>query len=366
MEELPTRILVLAAGFALGFVFGAAVQRSRYCTMGAISDALLMGDSRRARAAALSMAIALIGSQALEALGLADLSKSIYRTPLLGWAGALVGGAAFGFGMVLAGGCGSRILVRAGAGNLKSVVAVIVVAIVALMTLRGLVAGLRRSFEQTTQVDLRGLGVRSQGLADVFAAGAASPGFWRTVLTMAIGGGLVLWALASPALRRDRPLWIGAVLVGIVVPGSWAVTSWGARDPFEQLTVASLSFVAPIGDALQYLMFFTGASLSFGAASVAGVLAGSFAAAKATGEFRLEGFRDTPDLLRHIGGGALMGAGGVFALGCTIGQGLSGFSTLAISSFLAVGAIVFGAVLALRWLEYGSLLLALRSVLGRA
>ena len=207
MDELPTRLIVLAAGFALGFVFGAAVQRSRYCTMGAISDVVLMGDSRRARAAALSVAIALIGSQALEALGLADLSKSIYRTPLLGWAGAIIGGTAFGFGMVLAGGCGSRILVRAGAGNLKSLIAVIVVSIVALMTLRGLIASVRRPFEQATQIDLRGLGARSQGLADILSAGGLSLGIWQALLTLAIGGGLVLWALASPALRRDRPLW---------------------------------------------------------------------------------------------------------------------------------------------------------------
>src|SRR5262249_11288289 len=155
----------------------------------------------------LSVAIALIGSQALEALGFADLKASIYRTTALGWAGAILGGTAFGFGMVLAGGCGSRILVRAGAGNLKSLVAVLVVAIAALMTLRGLFATLRRPFEQATQIDLRGLGASSQGLPDLLARmTGAGAGFWQAALTLALGLGVAAWALASPSLRRDRTL----------------------------------------------------------------------------------------------------------------------------------------------------------------
>ncbi len=367
MEELQLRYVVLVLGFALGLVFGAAVQRSNYCTMGAISDLLLMGDSRRARAGVLSIAIALMGSQGLEAFGLADLSKSIYRTPALGWLGAILGGTAFGFGMVLAGGCGSRILVRTGAGNLKSLVAVIVLAVTALMTLRGLIATVRRPFEQATQIDLRSTGVASQGLPDLLArASGLGVGLWQIVLTAVLGLGLAAWALSSPALRRDRVLLAAAVIVGLIIPAAWAATTWGASDPFDPMQVASLSFVAPIGEGLQYLMFFTGASLGFGAATVGGVIVGAFLAAMTYGQFRLEGFRDTPDLLRHISGGMMMGSGGVLALGCTVGQGLSGLSTLAVGSFIAVGGIVFGAVLALRWLETGSFIEAIRAVFARS
>lgn len=367
MEELQPKYVVLALGFALGMLFGASVQRSNYCTMGAISDIVLMGDSRRARAGVLSVAVALIGSQILETLGLADLSKSIYRTPALGWLGAILGGTAFGFGMVLAGGCGSRILVRTGAGNLKSLVAVIVLAIAALMTLRGLIAVVRRPFEQATQIDLRGIGVASQGLPDLMAhATGLGVGAWRIVLALAIGIAMAIWALASPALRRDRVLLSTSVIVGLIIPAAWAATTWAARDPFEPMQVAGLSFVAPIGDGMQYLMFFTGASLSFGAATVGGVIAGAFVAALLSGSFRIEGFRDTPDLLRHISGGMLMGVGGVLALGCTVGQGLSGLSTLAVSSFIAVAGIVFGAVLALRWLETDDFAEALRTVFSRS
>ncbi|MSP48050.1 MAG: YeeE/YedE family protein [Alphaproteobacteria bacterium] len=335
--------------------------------MGAISDLVLMGDTRRLRAALLSVAVATIGSQLLDALGLADLSRSIYRTPALGWAGAIVGGGAFGFGMVLAGGCGSRILVRAGAGNLKSLVAVLVLAVTALTTLRGVLATIRRPFEQATQIDLRAIGVASQGLPDLLArASGLGSGVWRAALTLALGLGTAAWALSSPALRHDRALLAAAVLVGLIIPAAWAATSWGAADPFEPMQVAGLSFVAPTGEGLQYLMFFTGASLGFGAATVGGVLVGSFLAAAFSGQLRLEGFRDTPDLVRHIFGGMMMGAGGVLALGCTVGQGLSGLSTLALGSFIAVAAIVVGAVLALRWLEAGSLAGALRVLLGRA
>ena len=366
MGEIQPKYVVLAIAFALGMVFGAGVQRSHYCTMGAISDILLMGESRRARAWALSVAVALVASQALDALGLANLSRSFYRTPALGWAGAILGGGAFGFGMVLAGGCGSRILARAGAGNLKSLVAALVLGVTALMTLRGLLATLRRPFEQATQIDLRSAGIASQGLPDLLArATGLGAGLWQAALTLVLGLGLGAWALASPALRRDRTLLAAALLIGLTIPAAWAATSWGASDPFETMQVASLSFVAPIGEGLQYLMFFTGASLSFGAASVGGVLAGSFLAATVSGQLRLEGFRDAPDLVRHIFGGMMMGAGGVLALGCTVGQGLSGLSTLALGSFIAVASIVAGAVLALRWLETGSVAGAIRAIVGR-
>jgi len=357
VEELPVRIFVLAIGFVLGLIFGAAVQRSRYCTMGAISDLVLMGDGRRARAALLSIAVALLASQALDLAGHVDLAKSIYRTPNLGWAGAILGGSLFGFGMVLASGCGSRILVRAGAGNLKSLVAVIVVALSAILTLRGLVAVLRQPFEQATQIDLRGLGIASQGLPDLLAraSGLGTPLLWQIALTLVLGLAAGAWALASPSLRRDTKLWVAAVLIGLTIPAAWAATSWAAADPFEPLPVASLSFVAPIGDGLQYLLFFTGSTLGFGAATVGGVLAGAFLSALLARELKLEGFHDTSDLLRHLGGATMMGIGGVLALGCTVGQGLSGLSTLALGSFLATAGIVAGAVLALRWLDEGSL-----------
>lgn len=356
MEELPVRNFVLAIGFVLGAIFGAAVQRSRYCTMGAISDLVLMGDGRRARAALLSIAVALLASQALDLAGLVDLSKSIYRTPALGWVGAILGGGIFGFGMVLAGGCGSRILVRAGTGNLKSLVAVIVVALAAILTLRGLIATLRQPFEQATQLDLRGFGLAGQGLPDLLARASGTGALpWQIALTLALGLGLAGWALASPALRRDVKLWAAAVLIGLTIPAAWAATGWAAADPFEPLPLASLSFVAPIGDGLQYLLFFTGSTLGFGAATVGGVLAGSFLSALLARELKLEGFHDTPDLLRHLGGAMMMGVGGVLALGCTVGQGLSGLSTLALGSFIATSGIVAGAVLALRWLDEGSL-----------
>ena len=352
MEELQPKYVVLTLGFALGMLFGAAVQRSNYCTMGAISDVVLMGDFRRARAGVLSVAIALVASQLLEIQGLADLSKSIYRTPVLGWIGAILGGTAFGFGMVLAGGCGSRILVRTGAGNLKSLVAAIVLAIAALTTLRGLIAPLRRTFEQGTQIDLRGIGISSQGLPDLVArATGLGVGPLRVALALVIGIALTIWALASPSLRRDRVLLAASVIIGLIIPAAWAATTWASRDPFEPMQVASFSFVAPIGDGLQYLMFFTGASLGFGAASVGGVIAGAFVAAMLSGSFRVEGFTDTSDLIRHISGGMLMGVGGVLALGCTVGQGLSGLSTLAVGSFIAVAGIVLGGVAGIRWLE---------------
>ena len=101
MEELPSIFLVSFLGFLLGIIFGGTAQRTNFCTMGAISDAVFMGDWNRFRAWMLSIAVAILGSQALHISGTLDLSASIYLTPNLGWVGAIVGGLLFGFGMTI-------------------------------------------------------------------------------------------------------------------------------------------------------------------------------------------------------------------------------------------------------------------------
>ncbi len=362
MNEIAVAALVNGGGLLLGLLFGALVQRTNFCTMGAISDLVLMGDSNRLRAWMLAAGSAILGSQALHLAGLIDLGGAIYATPRLGWLGALLGGGAFGFGMVLAGGCGSRNLVRIGAGNLKSLVAVLVLAVTAYATLRGVIGPLRQWFETATTLDLAGHGISSQALPVLLAQAGLNADLARAGLALLIGGGLLAYALAGRSFRAKPRLVFAGFAAGLLVVGGWFITGNLGRDDFDPTPLASLTFVAPIGDSLIYLMTFTGATLNFGISTVGGVLLGGFIAARLDGSFRIESFTSRSDLVGHLSGGALMGIGGVFALGCSIGQGLTGLSTLAASSFLALAGIGFGAVLALRYLEEGNFAAACRAM----
>lgn len=355
MDAFPPSLLVNAGGLILGVVFGGLVQRSDFCTMGAISDWALLGDTSRFRAWALAIGVAILGTQGLELAGLIDLSKSIYTGTKLNWAGALLGGLLFGFGMTQAGGCGSRTLARLGAGNIKSLVVMLMIGIFAYIAMRGLAAPARLAVENATSVDLG----RGQGLPVLAGAGSAL----RAALALLIGGGLVAWSLASARFRKRGWLVAAGIGIGLIAAGGWAVTGILGADEFEPLPLASVTFVAPIGDSLVYLMTYTGAALGFGPSTVAGVILGAFLAAKAEGRFRLEGFTNTGDLLRHLGGGALMGFGGVLALGCTVGQGITGLSTLALGSVIAFAGIVIGGLLGIRYLEEGNLGAAFRALL---
>ncbi|CAA7626744.1 Predicted transporter component [Candidatus Terasakiella magnetica] len=353
MTEIALPTLVGAAGFAAGMVFGGTAQATGFCTMGALSDALFLSDWRRMRAWVMAMAVSIVGAQTLHAVGLIDLGRSIYLSGPITWAGAVLGGLVFGYGMTLTGGCGSKTLVRLGAGNLKSLVVLLMVGLFATMTLRGLLAFGRVGLDQATGITLAGSAFADQSLAALLAGfGLAKPAArWLPVVVVA--GGAAAWCLKDAAFRSSFPHLGAGVILGLTIPAGWAITGILGADEFEPTPLASFSFIAPLGESLIYLMTFTGATISFGIAAVAGVIAGSFAAARLGGGFHLEGFADTADLIRHLVGGALMGSGGVLAMGCTIGQGLTGMSTLSLTSLLAVAAIVAGGVIGLRRLEAG-------------
>ena len=350
---------VLLAAFLLSCLFGAIAQRTHFCTMGAVSDVVNMGDWTRMRQWAMAAGLAMIGFSALVALGWIDPSKTLYASSRLIWLSALVGGLMFGFGMVLASGCGSKTLVRIGAGNLKSVVVFVVMGIAAFATLKGITAVVR-----VATVDAVAINMVAPGDLPTMASGlfGLKSGIWRTVGALVVGGALMAWALAGAEFCRRDNLLAGLGIGAIVVAMWWVSGTLGyvAEHP-DTLQEAflrtnsgrseAMSFVSPAAYALDWLMFFSDKSkvLSMGIVSAAGVVTGSAAWALASRSFRWEGFGGTEDLANHLAGATLMGVGGVTAMGCTIGQGLSGLSTLSATSFFALAAILAGAVAALRY-----------------
>jgi uncharacterized membrane protein YedE/YeeE len=366
MTDLPVHVLVALAGFAAGIAFGATAQRTNFCTMGAISDAVLVGSHSRMRAWALATAVAILGSQALHLAGIVDLNQSIYLTPNLGWAGAVLGGALFGFGMTLAGGCGSKTLVRLGAGSLKSLIVFLVLGLSAYATVRGLFAVPRARLEELTNANLAKLAVPRQGVPDLLAKlTGIGVGPLRAALALAVAGAFLVYCFRDAAFRASRRDIAAGAIVGLLVPAGWLITGVLGKDEFDPTPLASFTYVAPSGDMLQYLMTFTGAKIGFGVALGFGTIAGAFLAAVAAREFQFEAFAGAPDMLRHLAGGAMMGVGGVLALGCTIGQGITGMSTLALGSVLAWLSILAGGYLGIKYLDRGSLAGAFRAVFAR-
>jgi uncharacterized membrane protein YedE/YeeE len=350
--------IVVWGGVALGFLFGAVGNKTHFCTMGAVSDVVNMGDWNRMRMWLLAIAVATAGASALQLAGLVDLSKTIYTSPRFTWLSYVLGGLLFGIGMTLASGCGSRTLIRIGTGNLKSLVVAIVLAITAYMTLKGVLGVFRVAA-------LDSVGATLAGSQDLPSLVGAALGFDKKLALEALGLGLALGLFVFVFKAREFRTFdnvLGGVVVGLVVVGGWYLSGhigYLAEDPatLEEKFLAtnsgrieSLSFVAPQAYSLELLMLWSDKSrvMTFGIASVLGMLAGSLAWSLATRTFRLESFRDAEDLINHLVGGALMGFGGVLALGCTIGQGISGLSTLALGSVLAFFSIVAGAALTMK------------------
>jgi hypothetical protein len=253
------------------------------------------------------------------------------------------GGLLFGYGMVLANGCGSRALVLLGRGNLRSFVVIIVLGIVAQMTLKGLIAPGRIALLQASQTTPKII-----SLPPLLALTGISESFARTLAASVIAGALIIFAFAHAPFQRSWGQIAAGLIVGLLVTAGWFTTGYLGADDFNPTPVTSLTFIAPIADAVQYAMLSTGLSLNFGITMVAGVFAGSLVTALSTRRFQWEGFTSPRHMLRSIGGAALMGAGGAMAYGCSIGQGLTGLSTLALASFVAVAGILLGTAAGLR------------------
>ena len=353
MEEWSVVHKVALWGFWGAFLFGIIAHKTHFCTMGAISDWINMGSLHRLRAWLLAMAVALLVSQLFQALGWIDLSASIYLSTNFGIGGYIVGGFLFGVGMTLGGGCGQRTLVRTGGGNLKSLVVLLVLGLTAYITLRGLLAGVRIEVFEPLSIDLSEYALADQSLASVLVAvtGLASESVVKG-LAVIIGLALLIYTLKDKDFRTSGDAIVSGLVVGLLVAGAWLVTGVVGNDDFDPVRLETLTFIAPVGNMLNYLMTWTGSTIGFGIAVVFGVLAGSLVYAVTSGNFRIETFSSRSDMLNHLYAGVLMGFGGVLSLGCTIGQGVGGFSTLALGSVVSIVFIVFGCALTIKMQYY--------------
>ncbi|MEL7098859.1 MAG: YeeE/YedE family protein [Pseudomonadota bacterium] len=339
-EANAAALIGLLGGIALGL----AARIGRFCTLGAIEDVLYGSDDRRLRMWGVAIGVAIVGVHLTMSTGQFDSTQTAYLDRVWNPAATIVGGLLFGYGMALSGNCGYGALARLGGGDLRSFVIVIVMGLSAYVVMSGPLAYARVWLFPVVE------GASApQGLTQALGAFGVSP------LTVGVlcGGAVLAAALSSAAMRRSfKHIFWGAV-VGLAVVSGWVGTYWVTTTGFEAELIETHSFVAPIGDTIFYAMTASGTALSFSVGSVVGVVLGAMIGSWSKGHFRWEACEDPRELRRQIIGASLMGPGAILAVGCSVGQGISAFSTLAYSAPVAFVAIFAGATLGLRQLITG-------------
>ncbi|MGD8514561.1 MAG: YeeE/YedE family protein [Granulosicoccaceae bacterium] len=378
---------MLWATFAIAFIMGAVVNKTNFCTMGAVSDLVNMGESGRLRAWVLAATVAMLGVVALEAAGMANLTSTLppYRGTEFQWGRYILGGFLFGVGMTLASGCGNKTLIRIGGGNIKSIFVFVVIGVIAYFMVdpykqleatwyQSLFAPwlTKASVSLSTQQDLGSIVGGMTGMDALMM---------RNIIGGVIGVLVLAYLFKSAEFRSNFDNVLAGIVVGVAVIAAWYVTSniridmgdgpqsltqiyqnWDflmdsaegkPKNGSTNLQPQSFTFISPIGQAYGYATStFSSTFLTFGVMSVFGVILGSLLWSVISKGFRIEWFASFKDFIVHMIGAALMGFGGVLGLGCTIGQGITGVSTLALGSFLVFASIVFGSALTMKMQYY--------------
>ncbi|MGX0978696.1 putative membrane protein YedE/YeeE [Roseovarius sp. MBR-51] len=346
ITEIPDPLLITLAAFGGGVLLGLAARVGRFCTLGAIEDLLYQGSDTRLRMWGVALGVAGVAAFVMAALGHFEIAENVYWLTPWSPAASVLGGLLFGYGMSIAGNCGHGALARFGGGDLRAFVIVLVMGISAYVMMSGPLAALRVTLTEATSV-----GWETRSYAEVLAQLTGLPMVWAGLL---LSGGILALALGSRAFLARRAAVFWGAMVGLAIASGWAATSYVATHGFMAQPVISHTFSAPLGDTILYLMTASGGTaFGFGVASVFGVLAGAFVGSLFKGHFRWEACEDPRELRRQILGGICMGFGGVIAVGCSIGQGMSAFSVLALSAPVTLAAIFAGAALGLRQLITG-------------
>jgi uncharacterized membrane protein YedE/YeeE len=342
-EDIPLNLVRFALGLGLGAMFGFVARRGRFCTLGAIEDSVYANDTRRLRTWLLAIAVSVVGVHLLEAHAELDLTKSIYTGSRLELGALIIGGLIFGFGMALNGTCGMGTLRQIGGGDLRAVITFLVMGVVAMMTMRGLTGVVRVTLTDPLAINLGSSATQRLPLL----AGLSGQG--ATIAAIVIGIGIAVYAFAHRGFRAAPRFAITGILIGLVVVGGWWATGIFGYDSFDSRRIESFTFVGPLGETLLYSMLSTALSIDFPIGAVVGFVLGAFVAAATDGTFRWQIPASAAEFRRRLVGAAMMGFGGITALGCTIGQGLTGVSTLSVGSVIAIVSIAGGARLGLWW-----------------
>ncbi len=354
MGDFEPLVLLPLLGLAAGAVLGFVARLNHFCTLSSLERFWYAGDSSGVRTWALASVSALIATQILVATGMAAVDQSFYLAPEFAWTGAIFGGIMFGIGMALVGTCGFGAVVRLGGGSLRALVVLTVIGLAALATQRGLLGQIRILLVDNLAFDFSFAGDQSIGSIASWAVGTDV----RTPLAVLVGLGGLAWIFSARDYRRQHTQILTGLLIGLAIAFGWLATTYVANEAFAPVQIEAGSFVVPVGDTIMQVITYTNSLPDYGVGLICGTLVGAIAAALWKKDIRWEACDDARELGRHILGATLMGVGGVAAMGCTVGQGITGFSTMAISAPVVLISMAFGARLGLAWLVEGSFMAA--------
>jgi hypothetical protein len=374
---------LLWSAFVLAFIMGAVVNKTNFCTMGAVSDMVNMGDYGRFRAWLLAICVALLGVVLLESAGLMSIDSAFppYRDTRIIWLENILGGLMFGIGMTLGSGCGNKALIRIGGGNIKSIFLFVGIGIVAFYMVNPFPGSDKTLYSELFFPWVGSAAIELQGLSDLGSLlGGESAVQVRLVIGLLLASLALLYILKSAEFRSSLDNILGGLVVGLVVVGAWYIsanvavnaddeiynlsgyyaewemlsdTTEGKPSVSRPLSTQSFTFVNPMAQTFGYAASgFQSYHLTFGIFAVAGVILGSLFWSLISRSFRIEWFASWADFTNHLIAAVLMGMGATIALGCTIGQAVTGISTLAVGSFLTFGAILLGSALTMKTQYY--------------
>jgi len=361
--EVATQLLIYIG--ILGFILGFVVTKTNFCTMGAVSDWVNIGDLSRFKSWMLAAAIAILGVAILNFLSFFDINDSRipYRNSLLAWPRYIIGGLMFGIGMTYASGCGNKVLIRVGGGNLKSLVVLIVAGIMAyVMTRTDFYGIIFHSWMNPISLDLAQIGILDQSLPTIISSifSINNSADFNLMLGVIVSSIMIFMIFKSGKFIQNFDNVFSGIIVGLVIVMAWLLTGgvtgqeWIEAndfldDPLPGVGMQSFTFINPMGETLIFAgnvpnLYY----LTFGVTALLSVITGAFVYSILSNNFRIEWFLSKQDFIRHIIGAVLIGIGGVLAMGCTIGQGVTGISTLAIGSFITLIFIILGAAITMK------------------
>ena len=364
--EIAAQLLIYTS--ILGFILGFVVTKTNFCTMGAVSDWVNIGDLSRFKAWMFAAAIAILGVTILDFLSFFDIddSRIPYRNSILAWPRYVIGGLMFGVGMTYASGCGNKVLIRVGGGNLKSVIVLFVAGIMAyIMTRTDFYGIVFHSWMNPISLDLAQLGILDQSLPTIISSifSLTNGVYFNLIVGLIVSFIMIVMIFKSGKFIYSFDNVFSGIVVGLIVVLAWLLTGGAtgqewieANDfldnPAPGVGVQSFTFINPMGETLIYASNAADSFyLTFGVSALLSVILGAFVYSISSNNFRIEWFSSQQDFIRHVIGGALIGVGGVLALGCTIGQGVTGISTLALGSFITLIFIILGAAITMK-IEY--------------
>ncbi|PLY07462.1 MAG: YeeE/YedE family protein [Arcobacter sp.] len=325
MFNLETYQIVNILGLIIGLALGAIAQKNQFCFSGSIKDYILTKSTMRGSSVILAMIISIVSTYVIASFYELDLTETPYYKENINYFVIILGGLLFGIGMMLSDGCSNRHLIKFAQGDINSLIVLVFIAIFGYSTAKGLFAEIFNPIINNPTLIEWSSYIGNVSMNIYFIVGVL----------------VLLLIFIVKKAKRLLSLWDG-VLIGLLIAASWFVTGVIGEESMERvIELSGITFVYPTAKSMEFFTYYQISELNFSISLVFGVIAGAFLMSKLNRRysFGCTAAKGQHKVKYNIIGGSLMGTGGILSIGCTVGQGLTGMSTLAFASLVAIVSI---------------------------